>query len=88
MLAKGNIKAQIKIAIKKFSVETKERNPRVVTKFTKTVYFMGRNKWAVKNKSEPLMNHIRDLSDKDLKKHTATYMSHFTVDEMVKVVSD
>ena len=54
---------------------------------------MGRNKWAVKNKFEPLMNQIRDLGDRDLKKHTAimaknvTYMSHFTVDEMVKVIS-
>ena len=55
---------------------------------------MGRNKWAVKNKFEPLINHICDLGDKDLKKHTAVmvknaiYMSHFTVDEMVKVISD
>ena len=72
----------------------KERNRRVVKKFIKTVYFMGRNKRAVKNKFEPLVNHMRDLGDEDLKKHTAvmaknaTYMSHFTVDEIVKVISD
>ena len=40
------------------------------------------------------MNHICDLGDKDFKKHTAimakntSYVSHFTVDEMVKVISD
>ena len=39
---------------------------------------MGRNKWVVKNKFEPLMNHIRE------KRHL---MSHFTVDEMVEVIS-
>ena len=55
---------------------------------------MGRNKWSVKNKFKPLMNHICDFGDEDLKKHTAvmaknaTYMSHFTVNEMVKVTSD
>ena len=55
---------------------------------------MGRNKWSVKNKFKPLMKHICDFGDEDLKKHTvvmaknATYMSHFTVDEMVKVISD
>ena len=94
MLPKGNIKAQITTAIKHFSVKMKETNQRVVKKFIKTVYFMGRNKWAVKNKFEPLRNHIRDLGDEDLKKHTAimaknaTYMSHFTADEMVKVICD
>ena len=94
MLPKGNIKAQITTAIKHFSVNMKETNRRVEKKFIKTVCFMGRNKWAVKNKFEALMNHIRDLGDEDLKKHTAimaknaTYMSHFTVDEMVKVICD
>ena len=93
MLAKGNIKAQITTAIKSSSVETKESNWRVVKKFIKTVYFMGRNNWAVKNKFEPLMNHTW-LRWWGFKKHTAlmvkngTYMSHFTVDEMVKVISD
>ena len=48
----------------------KERNRRVVKKFIKTVYFMGRNKRAVKNKFEPLVNHMRDLGDEDLKKHS------------------
>ena len=94
MLPKGNIKAQITTAIKHFFVNMKETNRRVEKKFIKAVYFMGRNKWAVKNKFEALMNHIRDLGDEDLKKHTAimvknaTYMSHFTVDEMVKVICD
>ena len=64
-LAKGNIKAQITTAIKNFSVERKERNQRFVKKFIKTIYFMGRNKWAEKNKFESLMNQIRDLGDKD-----------------------
>ena len=53
MLAKGNIEAQITTPIKNFSTETKERNQRVVKKFIKTVYFMGRKKWAVKTKFKP-----------------------------------
>ena len=28
---------------------------------------MGRNKWTVKNKFEPLMNHICDLGGEDIK---------------------
>ena len=73
MLAKGNIKAQITTAIKNFSVERKERNQRFVKKFIKTIYFMGRNKWAEKNKFEPLMNQICDLGDKDFKKTHSHY---------------
>ena len=39
MLAKGNIKAQITTATKNFSVETKERNRKVVKKFIKTLFY-------------------------------------------------
>ena len=52
---------------------------------------MARNKWAVKNKFEDVMNHIRDLNDTDLIKHSqmmaknATYMSHFTIYELTKL---
>ena len=55
---------------------------------------MAKNKWAVKNKLQDVMNHIRDLGDADLIEHSqvmaknATYMSHFTVDELTKVISD
>ena len=59
MLAKGNIEAQITTPIKNFSTETKERNQRVVKKFIKTVYFMGRKKWAVKKQVQ-----VHDLGDK------------------------
>ena len=67
MLAKGNIKGSITIAIKNFSIEMKEQNQGVVKKFIKTVYFKGRYKQAVKNKFKPLINHIDDLGDEDLK---------------------
>lgn len=55
---------------------------------------MAKNKWVVKNKFEEVMNHICDLGDTDLIKHSqvmaknATYMSHFTIDELTKLIDD
>ena len=54
---------------------------------------MSRKKWAVKNNFADLVDFIRDLGDDDFKSHfnamtkNATYMSHFTVDEFVKILS-
>ena len=55
---------------------------------------MAKNKWAVKSKFEEVMNHICDLGDTDLIKYSqvmaknATYMSHFTTDELTKLKND
>lgn len=48
----------------------------------------------MKKNFEDVMNHIRDLGEPELPIHfqliakNATYMSHFTVDEMIKLISD
>ena len=93
MLKKGNIVAQITTGSQNQQMETRLRNRRVIKKFIKTVYFMSRKKWAVKNNFADLVDFIRDLGDDDFKSHfnamtkNATYMSHFTVDEFVKILS-
>ena len=92
MLKKGKVKAQITTAAINSAKETQERNQRVLKKCFSTVYFITRNKWAVKNKFEEVMNHICNLGDADLIKHSPmmaknpTYMSHFTMDELTKLI--
>ena len=94
MLSKGNIKAQITTGGANAAIELKERNRCVIIKFIKTVYFMARKKWAVKNYFQNLIEFIKDLGDDDLRKHfanmgrNATYLSSATVDELIIIISD
>ena len=94
MLRKGNIKAQITTGAKNSEIQKREHNRRVISKFIKTIYFMYRKKWAVRNNFHDLMEHIKNLGDEDLIKHfqtmdkNATYLSEFTVDEFVQICSD
>ena len=94
MTKKGKVISQITTSLKNSTIETRERNRRVLKKCFSTVYFMARKKWAVKQNFEDLMIHISDTGDTDLQIHfqvmakNASYMSKFTVDEIVKLISD
>ena len=94
MTKKGNVISQITTSLKNSTIETRERNRRVLKKCFSTVCFMVRKKWAVKQNFEDLMIHISDIGDTDLQIHfqvmakNASYMSKFTVDEIVKLISD
>ena len=91
MLGKGNIKAQITTGINNSEIEKVQHNRRVISKFIKTVYFMSKKHWPVKNNFYDLIEHIKNLGDIDLLKHfqtmdkNASYLSKFTVDKFVKI---
>ena len=94
MLTGGNIKAQMTKSSQISNTEKCSRNRRVIAKLFKTVYFMARKKWAIKNNFEDLIMFIKDMGDQDLVYHfnqaakNATYISHFTIDEFLKIISD
>ena len=94
MIKKGNIISQITTSHENSTIQTRERNRRILKKCFSTVYFMARKKWAVKQNFEDLMIHISELDDIDLQKHfqvmakNASYMSKFTVDEISKLISN
>ena len=94
MKRKGNIVSQITTGANNAALEKRERNRRVIKKLLKTVYFLARKKWAVKQNFEDVITFIRDFGDEDLKKHftesgkNATYVSNFTVDEFITIISD
>ena len=94
MLTGGNIKAQMTKSSQISNAEKCSRNRRVIAKLFKTVYFMARKKWAIKNNFEDLIMFIKDMGDQDLVYHfnqaakNATYISHFTIDEFLKIISD
>ena len=94
MIRQGNIKAQITTGAKNSEIQKIEHNRRVISKFIKTIYFMCRKIWAVKNNFHDLMEHIKNFGAEDLIKHfqtmdkNATYLSKCTVGEFAKVCSD
>ena len=49
MLRKGSIKMQTRTGILNSEMKRGNRNRRVLNKFIKTMYFMCRKKWSVKN---------------------------------------
>ena len=92
MIKKGNVISQMATSLKNSTIETRERNCRVLKKCFSTIYFVARKKWAVKQNFEDLMIHISDIGDTDLQIHfqvmakNTSYMSKFTVDEIVKIM--
>ena len=94
MTKKENVISQITTSLKNSTIETRERNHRVLKKCFSTVYFTAGKKWAVKQNFEDLMIHISNIGLTDLQIHfqvmakNASYMSKFTVDEIVKLISD
>ena len=66
MLRKGNIKAQITTGVKNSEIKKVECSRRVISEFIKTVNFMSKKQWPVKNNFYDLIECIKNMSDKDL----------------------
>ena len=73
MLMKGNTESTNYYWGKNSEIQKRGHNRRVISKFIKTIYYMCRKKWAVKNNLEYIWNiimeHIKNLGDEDLIKH-------------------
>jgi len=73
---------------------SRERNRCVIKKFLKTVYFIVKKHWAVRENFKDIVEHLQDIGDPDINFHLqtsstrATYTSVTSVDEFVKYISD
>ena len=94
ILTKGTIYKQMIDGKKRQTVSTRERNRRVIKKFTKTAYYVAKKKWAVRDNFPENIDFLRELSDEDIEKHfreassRATYAFKKSADELIKCLSD
>ena len=66
LLAKGNVVRQMNKGVETKTIKDIERNRRLIKKFIKTIYFLAKKKWAVKNNFEEVLKFIADIGDEDI----------------------
>ena len=92
--SKRNIYKQIYQGAETENQKTKQGNRRVIKKFLKTSYFLAREKWAVRENFEDVIEFLNDLGDQDINDHLresssrATYVSTTSTDEFLHCLSD
>ena len=69
LLAKGNVVRQMNKGVETKTIKDIERNRRLIKKFIKTIYFLAKKKWAVKNNFEEVLKFIADIGDEDICLH-------------------
>ena len=70
MLSKGNVVRQLTKAMENKTEKDRRKNRTLIKKFLKTVYFMAKQKWAVKNNFEDMINFLSNIGVEDIKLHT------------------
>ena len=94
MLSKGNVVRQINKGMENKTAKDRKRNRNLIKKFLKTIYFLARKKWAVKNNFEDILKFIADIGDEDIYHHlknapgNMTYTSTTSVEQFLKVIGD
>ena len=69
MLLKGNVVRQLMKGMENKTEKDRRKNRTLIKKFLKTVYFMVKQKWAVKNNFEHMINFLSDIGAEDIKLH-------------------
>ena len=69
MLSKGNVVRQLMKGMETKTEKDRRKNRILIKKFLKTVYFMAKQKWAVKNDLEDMINFLSDIGVEDIKLH-------------------
>ena len=69
MLSKGNVMHQLTKGMENKTEKDRRKNRTLIKKFLKTVYFMVKQKWAVKNNFEHMINFLSDIGAEDIKLH-------------------
>ena len=69
MLFKGNVVRQLMKGMETKTEKDRRKNRILIKKFLKTVYFMAKQKWAVKNDLEDMINFLSDIGVEDIKLH-------------------
>ena len=98
ILSKGNVLKQLQLAMEAGTNAEWKLNRNIVKKLIKTVYFLSRKKWAVKQNFEELKKLINfiafELEDLDLSAHilsapkNAPYCTTNSVEEFLKLIGE
>ena len=94
MLSKGNVVRQLTKGMENKTKKGKRKNRTLIKKFLKTVYFMAKQKWAVKNNFEDMINFLSEIGVEDIKLHienapqNAIYTSITSAEQFLKAVGN
>ena len=94
MLSKGNVVRQLTKGMENKTEKDRRKNRTLIKKFLKTVYFMAKQKWAVKNNFEDVINFLSDIGVEDIKLHiedvpqNAIYTSTTSAEQFLKAIGD
>ena len=72
MLSKGAIYKPLCDASETQGIARRDRNRRIIGKFTKTTYFLAKKKWAIFN-FEDVIKYLNDLGDEDIGHHCLAF---------------
>lgn len=92
-LRQGSILQQLTRAAENSTEEMKQKNRELISKLIETTNYLAREKMAVKSKFENFVKFTAHLGVKRFEEHlkkmnkNATYLSHFSVDEFIDVIS-
>ena len=94
VLSKGNVVCQLTKGMENKTEKDRRKNRTLIKKFLKTVYFMAKQKRAVKNNFEVMINFLSDIGFEDIKLHienapqNAIYTSTTTAEQFLKAIGD
>ena len=94
MLSKGNVVRQLTKGMENKTERDRKRNRNMIKNFLKTVYFLAKKKWAVKNNFEDMIKFLSDIGIEEIKLHlenapqNATYTSTTSAEQFLKIIGD
>ena len=94
LLAKGDIVHQINKRAESKTAKGIKNNQSLIKKLIKTIYFVAKKKWAVKNNFEETVEYLANLGVEDIFQNisnapkNSTYISTFSVDQFLKAIGD
>ena len=94
MLSKGNVVHQLMKGMENKIEKERRKNRTLIKKFLKTVYFMAKQKWALKNNFEDVITFLSNIGVEDIKLRTenapqnAIYTSTKSAEQFLKAIGD
>ena len=94
MLSKGNVVRQLTKGMENKTEKDRRKNKTLIKKFLKTAYFMAKQKWAVENNFEDMINFLSDIGVEDIKLHientpqNTIYTSTTSAEQFLKAIGD
>ena len=94
MLSKGNVVRQLTKGMENKTEKDRRKNKTLIKKFLKTAYFMAKQKWAVENNFEDMIDFLSDIGVEDIKLHienapqNTIYTSTTSAEQFLKAIGD